>query len=177
MVQCELCGKDTTLVNVLIEGVNLNACSDCGKHGRVITAKSTIQRDEEISEDISSDYDVKIKHARESRNLKQQECAQLLNIKESMLQKLETKKMRPSLELAKKIVKISKNKFKLKYDESRERPFDVNRLICDNTKAKKLLNWKPKISMNKGLSITFDWAKKNKVTFSAPFKRWYFKNS
>lgn len=103
MVQCELCGKDTTLVNVLIEGVNLNACSDCGKHGRVITAKSTIQRDEEISEDISSDYDVKIKHARESRNLKQQECAQLLNIKESMLQKLETKKMRPSLELAKKI--------------------------------------------------------------------------
>jgi len=103
MVQCELCGKDTTLVNVLIEGVNLNACSDCGKHGRAITAKRTIQRDEEISEDISPDYDVKIKHARESRNLKQQECAKLLNIKESMLQKLETKKMRPSLELAKKI--------------------------------------------------------------------------
>ena len=80
------------------------------------------------------------------------------------------------LELAKKIVKISKNKFKIKYDESRERPFDVNRLICDNTKAKKLLNWKPKISMNMGLCITFDWAKKNKVTFSAPFKRWYLTN-
>jgi len=80
------------------------------------------------------------------------------------------------LELAKKIVKISKNKFKIKYDESRERPFDVNRLICDNTKAKKLLGWKPKISMNRGLCITFDWAKKNKVTFSAPFKRWYLTN-
>jgi len=79
------------------------------------------------------------------------------------------------LELAKKIIRISKNKIKIKYDESRERPFDVNRLICDNTKAEKLLKWKPKISMGKGLSLTFDWAKKNKVTFSAPFKRWYYK--
>ncbi len=81
------------------------------------------------------------------------------------------------LNLAKKIAKVSKNKIKIKYDESRERPFDVNRLICDNTKAKKLLKWKPKISMDKGLSITFDWAKKNKVTFNAPFKRWYYKKS
>ena len=81
------------------------------------------------------------------------------------------------LDLAKKIAKVSKNKIKIKYDESRERPFDVNRLICDNTKAKKLLKWKPRISMDKGLSITFDWAKKNKVTFSAPFKRWYYKKS
>jgi len=103
MAQCELCGKDTTLVNVLIEGVNLNACTDCGKHGKAIIARKAFQSDEEISEDISPDYDVKIKQARESRNLKQQECAKLLNIKESMLQKLETKKIKPSLELAKKI--------------------------------------------------------------------------
>jgi nucleoside-diphosphate-sugar epimerase len=53
------------------------------------------------------------------------------------------------LDLAKKIAKVSKNKIKIKYDESRERPFDVNRLICDNTKAKKLLKWKPKISIDK----------------------------
>jgi len=81
------------------------------------------------------------------------------------------------LELAKKIAKISKKKIKIKYDESRERPYDVNRLICNNTKAKELLDWKPKISMDRGLSITFDWAKKNKVTFSAPFKRWYYKKT
>jgi len=37
------------------------------------------------------------------------------------------------------------------------------------------LKWKPKISIDKGLNLTFDWAKKNKVTFSAPFKRWYYK--
>jgi len=80
------------------------------------------------------------------------------------------------LELVKKIGKVAKKKIEIKYDESRERPYDVNRLICNNKKAKKILNWKPKISTEKGLKITFEWAKKNKVTFKAPFKRWYLKN-
>ncbi len=78
-------------------------------------------------------------------------------------------------ELAKKIIKISGKKVKIKIDESRLRPYDVNRLICDNKKAKKLLKWKPLISMDEGLKITYEWAKKNKVIFNAPFKRWYYK--
>ena len=78
-------------------------------------------------------------------------------------------------ELAKKIIKISGRKVKIKIDESRLRPYDVNRLICDNKKAKKLLKWKPLISMDEGLKITYEWAKKNKVIFNAPFKRWYYK--
>ena len=80
------------------------------------------------------------------------------------------------LNLAKKIINMSKKKLKIKYDESRERPYDVNRLVCNNKKAKKILNWKPKINTEKGLKITFEWAKKNKITFKAPFKRWYLKN-
>jgi nucleoside-diphosphate-sugar epimerase len=80
------------------------------------------------------------------------------------------------LDLAKKIGKVAKKKILIKYDESRERPYDVNRLICNNKKAKKILAWKPKITPERGLKITFDWAKKNKVTFTAPFKRWYMKN-
>ena len=79
------------------------------------------------------------------------------------------------LDLAKKIIKISGTKTKIKMDESRLRPFDVNRLICNNLKAKSLLKWKPKISIDEGLKITLNWARKNKVTFTAPFKRWYFK--
>jgi len=79
------------------------------------------------------------------------------------------------LNLAKKILKISKKKIDIKYDKNRERPYDVNRLICDNSKAKNILKWKPKISMNEGLKKSFEWAKKNKVIFSAPFHRWYYK--
>ena len=81
------------------------------------------------------------------------------------------------LNLAKKILKISKKKIPIKYDESRERPYDVNRLICDNKKANKLLKWKPKVSMLDGLTRSYGWAKKNKVVFNAPFSRWYYKKT
>ena len=81
------------------------------------------------------------------------------------------------LNLAKKILKIAKKKSKIKYDESRERPYDVNRLNCNNKKAKKILKWSPKISMDIGLSQTFSWATKNKISFDAPFKRWYYKKT
>jgi len=80
------------------------------------------------------------------------------------------------LDLAHKIAKIAKKKIKIKYDESRERPYDVNRLVCNNKKAKDILGWQPKVKMDKGLEITIKWAKKNKVSFNAPFKRWYYKN-
>jgi len=78
-------------------------------------------------------------------------------------------------DLARKIAKISKQKIKIKYDESRERPYDVNRLICNNMKAQNLLKWKPRIKIERGLELTYKWAIKNKVIFNAPFKRWYYK--
>ena len=78
-------------------------------------------------------------------------------------------------DLAFKIAKIAKKKIKIKYDESRERPYDVNRLCCNNKKAKNLLGWKPKISINSGLRKTFNWATKNRIVFRTPFKRFYYK--
>jgi dTDP-glucose 4,6-dehydratase len=78
-------------------------------------------------------------------------------------------------DLAFKIAKIAKKKIKIKYDEGRERPYDVNRLCCNNKKAKNLLDWKPKISMNSGLRKTFGWATKNRIVFRTPFKRFYYK--
>ena len=80
-------------------------------------------------------------------------------------------------DLAFKISKIAKKKIKIRYDESRERPYYVNRLVCNNDKAQKLLNWKPTITMDQGLKKLFQWAIKNRITFEAPFKRFYYKNS
>jgi len=80
-------------------------------------------------------------------------------------------------DLAFKISKIAKKKIKIRYDESRERPYDVNRLVCNNDKAQKSLNWKPTITMDQGLKKLFQWAVKNRITFEAPFKRFYYKNS
>ena len=80
------------------------------------------------------------------------------------------------LNLANKIAKLAKRSIKIKYDEGRERPYDVNRLVCNNHKARTILDWKPKTTMQKGLDLTFKWAEKNKVVFTAPFTRWYYKN-
>jgi len=77
-------------------------------------------------------------------------------------------------ELAFKISKIAKIKIKIKHDEGRERPYDVNRLICNNKKAKKLLNWKTRTTMDEGLKKIFEWAIKNRISFQAPFKRFYY---
>jgi len=77
-------------------------------------------------------------------------------------------------ELAFRIAKIAKIKIKIRYDEARERPYDVNRLICNNKKAKKLLDWKTKTAMDEGLKKIFQWATKNRISFQAPFKRFYY---
>jgi len=79
-------------------------------------------------------------------------------------------------DLAFKISKVAKKKIKIRHDESRERPYDVNRLICNNKKASKLLGWKPKINMDQGLKKLFQWAINNPTTFQTPFKRFYYKN-
>ena len=78
-------------------------------------------------------------------------------------------------ELVTKLSKIAGVKTKIKIDESRLRPYDVNRLVCDNKKAQKILKWKPTVTVDKGLKITYEWAKNNKVIFDSPFTRFYYK--
>ena len=78
-------------------------------------------------------------------------------------------------ELVTKLSKVAGVKTKIKIDESRLRPYDVNRLVCNNKKAQKLLKWKPTITVDNGLKETYEWAKNNKVDFDAPFTRFYYK--
>ena len=55
----------------------------------------------------------------------------------------------------------------IKYDKNRLRPdkSEVNRLLSNNQKAKKILNWKPELvkhnGLKKGLSLTIEWFKNN----------------
>lgn len=57
-------------------------------------------------------------------------------------------------------------------DKKRIRPYDVNKLLCDNSKAKKILGWKPSTSFREGLSETIDWINSNHVEFNTPFQGW-----
>lgn len=64
-------------------------------------------------------------------------------------------------DLAEKIVSLAGKEVKLIKDEKRVRPekSEVERLLADNSKAKKLLDWSPRVSFDVGLKMTIKWIK------------------
>lgn len=70
------------------------------------------------------------------------------------------------------ISSITGRKTEILIDKKRFRPYDVNNLIGDNRKAKKILDWYPQISFEKGLEKTIQWISENHVQLKTPFKGW-----
>ncbi len=56
---------------------------------------------------------------------------------------------------------ISTNKSRIKYVEHHHPQSEVQRLKCDSSLALKTLNWKPKVSLEKGIELLEDWFLKN----------------
>jgi GDP-mannose 4,6-dehydratase len=50
---------------------------------------------------------------------------------------------------------------RIEIDKSRLRPIDVDILQCDYSKAKKYIDWQPKVTIEEGLKRTIDWYMKN----------------
>ena len=67
---------------------------------------------------------------------------------------------------------ILNKKVGISVKKDRLRPFDVNKLVCDNRKAKKILGWEPTISFKEGLEHTINWIKENNVELKTPFRGW-----
>lgn len=67
-------------------------------------------------------------------------------------------------DLAKLISSYLDYDIKIESDQERKRPqkSEVQRLMADNTKAKRILGWAPKHSLETGLKKTIIWFKKNK---------------
>ena len=62
-------------------------------------------------------------------------------------------------DLADRIVSLIGRKIPIAFDAERVRPerSEVDRLIADATKAAALMDWKPKVSLEAGLTRTIDW--------------------
>jgi len=71
------------------------------------------------------------------------------------------------------MAKLLGKKVNVESDPSRFRPYDVERLCCDYTKAKKILGWEPQVSLEEGLQRTIEWIANNPIRFKGPFKGWY----
>ena len=63
-------------------------------------------------------------------------------------------------ELVNSLIKISEKKLKVKYDTSKPEG-DVGR-FANYEKALKYLDWSPRVDLDEGLKITFNWIKQNK---------------
>jgi NAD dependent epimerase/dehydratase len=61
------------------------------------------------------------------------------------------------------LIEISGSDAELVVDESRIRPggSEVERLLCDNTRAREWCGWEPQVSLEEGLQRTSDWVRDN----------------
>lgn len=56
---------------------------------------------------------------------------------------------------------IVKDKNRIEYVPHHHPQSEIMKLVCNNTKAKNLLKWEPKTSLEEGISILENWLKKN----------------
>ncbi len=141
MVQCEMCGTETTSPNrVKVEGAELDVCDDCTDFGTEIrtddtgtsastkystssgstqssqsspgssrstsSASSGGSRGGDMFDDIdelAQDYDERLREAREAAGLSQEDLADQLNEKASLIRKLEHGDTLPSDDVQRKL--------------------------------------------------------------------------
>jgi dTDP-glucose 4,6-dehydratase len=66
-------------------------------------------------------------------------------------------------DLAKLIASMTNRTITIEHDEKRTRPVksEVECLLADNTLARTLLGWEPRVSLEQGLKATIEWMQKN----------------
>lgn len=82
----------------------------------------------------------------------------------------QTKKMKDILTLIQK--ETGAQEKQVIQDKSRLRPKDVEKLVTDNFKAKKLLEWTPKTTFEEGIHKTIQWYKDNEQTWGYEKHGW-----
>lgn len=126
--KCEIC--DSIIwgrgVKVIIEGAKITVCQNCAQHGKKIVKKTPSASQRKVEQyrksertktyksqnepqrelEIVEDFTIKIRKVRQSLGLNQDQFAQKLNEKPSLLRRIETGKAKPSIKLAKKIEKV-----------------------------------------------------------------------
>lgn len=114
-MSCDMCGKNPEELIILVEGVEMNACSKCKSFGKLVRRISKgppvfkskeIRRKVDVIPTIKADYSKLIKNKRESLGLSQEDFAKKINEKSSIISKLETGNVEPDINIADKIKKI-----------------------------------------------------------------------
>ncbi|MBD3313307.1 TIGR00270 family protein [Candidatus Woesearchaeota archaeon] len=125
MPSCDMCGAEGKLVRALVEGTELNVCSGCAKFGKAIPSPVRfVKKQKEVREQkpesldiIVPEYSRIIRKKREEAGISQDDLAKKIAEKQSVIQKVESGQMEPSINLAKKLENFFKIRLIEKYDE------------------------------------------------------------
>ena len=123
-----------------------------------------------ISQALNSNKDIKLGNLKSSRDFNY-----VLNTVEGMYKlglhpntlgeviNIGTAKDISILNLANLISKLTKVDLKVRVDSKRIRPekSEIQRLVCDYSKAQNLTGWKPHYTLEEGLEKTIDWFREN----------------
>lgn len=126
MSSCELCGSSKNVIKAIVEGVMLNACENCAKFGKAILVKQNSfkqvkQKTNEIVNIVNPDYPILVKNAREKLGMKQEDLAKKIDEKTSVIHKIETGNLQPTIILAKKFEKALNIRLIEVYEETHEK--------------------------------------------------------
>ncbi|MHA1985851.1 MAG: multiprotein bridging factor aMBF1 [Promethearchaeota archaeon] len=150
--ECQICGSIIwgKGQRVILEGARITVCHNCAQHGTKIqkspssytfgkkpikkkpytATKSQKYKPKTVEElEIVSDYARKVKNARNRLGLNQDQFAQKLNEKPSLIRRIETGKAEPTVKLAKKIQQIYKIQLLIKSDELMDLSIQENKFM------------------------------------------------
>ncbi len=115
-MKCEMCGQDAKLKKVKVEGAVLKLCKNCQDTGEVISAprkvknrfkkKKKRRKPRSQRKHLVKDFDKKVKAKRESEEMSIEDLSEQMKVKESVVHRIESGKLKPDEKLAKKIKKV-----------------------------------------------------------------------
>lgn len=113
---CEVCGAQIKSApsSVEIDGAILRVCPSCARRGRpmrdpvikVVLTGSPAPRPPKVEAEVEvdPDYNVIVRQAREKLGLSQETLGMMINVKPSLISHVETKKLKPDIALARKLM-------------------------------------------------------------------------
>ena len=137
--ECPVCGSIIwgKGQKILLEGAKITVCHNCAQHGTKIRKPPTITQTKKISSsdrskppkrqvlkkdkidewELIPEFAKKIRNIRSSLRLNQDQFAQKLNEKPSLIRRIEAGRVEPTIKLAKKIEDVYRIKILRKVDE------------------------------------------------------------
>jgi putative transcription factor len=124
---CDICSSQDRTYKIEVEGSILNVCEKCASFGKVVgkvkqelpekkkkklekaaekLAEEKAKKETETIQIITPNYSSIIRKAREKQGLKQEELAKKIAEKESVIHKLESGIIIPTIQLARKLEKF-----------------------------------------------------------------------